>query len=249
MQGHFKISAQKSPAGQIYSGERPPFESFKIPEFINRFCQEVLSNTADRYFPVGQALLFGGAILDQKLGIKPKDYDIYLSCPALVETAGKILNDQDRRHAAAESMMDIVGDIFPLDLHDESISFDPIRTDLGKCLGVQGTYFSKGETHHIDITVGNALKTPEEFSRRSAAPILSCVASLHPGETEYAYHQDFEEHLNARVICTDDSRRKYFQKKADRKNLRLMTQDEWSAYKTVAFQAKPAPVRAPGPEL
>jgi hypothetical protein len=228
MDEEFLAASQPPPSfSGIYEGEIPPFDFFEIPEMLSVFFDSL---TRGRGYNLGHAMLYGGAITDQYLGRAPKDYDLYLHCPKMVEDIQGLLatkvssyrdmNDRD------DSLDSILGAV-PL-VYNEGVSSSR-RVRINRPLdnvSIAGSFHHDGDIYNMDIRVCSTLITPRFLSSVTAAPAVSGVVKVHDGTVTYAYHENFKEHLDRKILLParphNDEQMFYLMQLAKKKDFTLV---------------------------
>lgn len=218
-------SASGAGSSSYYHGDEPPFLPFKIPEPMAALTSQLLTSDVVKAANFESIILFGGAIIDQRLNIQPKDYDLYVFSPKMVSDI-KNIQARSGRASAYEEIEEYIGYDFPISVNEEAFQVGKSRLLEAEAVAIQGVFQCQKKRYIVDMLVSDVPKTTLQIAQLTSAPILSAAVSLYPGKREFAYHQDFELHASRRMLClnTDakDDRPDYFEKKAERKSLTLI---------------------------
>lgn len=191
----------------VYEGPSAPFEGFEMPAPVLAL-QEHLKNQA-RYNFQGLTL-YGGAVYDQYLGRRPKDFDIFVSCPEFVDTIQSLLSKPRESyrdmHDENEVMASLVG-MFGLQEDDGAASLRRIRLqNKFDNVSVSGDFYHGNDVFRMDIRVGRAEMAPQFISSITASPAVSAVAQINDGQIKFAYHKDMMSHLNRKILISRNPR-------------------------------------------
>lgn len=225
----FKRVSGFMPPEEIITSHLPPFEGFKIPPIVHTFYRHMEEQQAARGYEVTGGFVFGGMFASIHRGDRPKDYDVYVSSPALLKDLRDNANMSARSYKEAEErserLYDLIGFDFPISI--ACVNVDLARSDLlGDYITVMGVYGDDKESAFFDVKVGSKTLPVEQFACFTGAPIMSVGATLGGEGAPYAYHANYVEQTKHKVLC--HSQPNYsLQEFAKRKGWSVMTPDEW----------------------
>lgn len=225
----FKRVTGYMPPEEIIASDRPPFEGFKIPPIVHTFYRHMEKQQAARGYEVTGGFVFGGMFASIQQGDRPKDYDVYISSPDLLrdlrENADTPAGSYKEARERSERPYDLIGYDFPIAL--TCVTIDMARSDLlGDFITVMGAYDDGHDSAFFDVKIGSKALPVEKFACFTGAPIMSVGATLGGEGAPYAYHKNYAEHNQHKVLC--HSQPCYsLQEFAKRKGWQIMAPEEW----------------------
>jgi len=226
-----KVTCHAEPT-DIVCSSAPPFEGFTIPQVVHDFYKTVEEQQAARARPITGGFVFGGMFTSIQRGQRPKDYDIYIGAPRLIDALCRnrsepvgSYKEMEERH---ERDFELLGYDFPLCLSGVNID---IQNDslFGRHVMITSTFGRGNGGVMIDLKLGERDLTVEECARYMGAPITSVGATLGGTGAPFAYHKNYAAHAMENVLCHSAPSQTLLGM-AIKKGWIVMTPEEWSSY-------------------
>jgi hypothetical protein len=209
MQDEFLTASTSRPVavGNTYEGPTAPFEGFEVPAPVAALHEHL---ERQKIYNFQGLTLYGGAVYDQYLGRRAKDFDLYVSCPEFVDKIETLLSKPRASyrdmHDENEVMASLVG-MFGLQEDDGAASLRRIRLqNKFDNVSLSGDFYHGDDVCRMDIRVGRALLPPRYISSITSTPAVSAVVQIADGEATFAYHKDTMAHLKSRILVATDPR-------------------------------------------
>jgi hypothetical protein len=247
MQTVFKKATRHLAPEDIVTGAFPPFGSFTPASFLSRFYRHLSDYQAGQNAPVEGGFVYGGVFADIAKGRTPRDYDIYIAAPGMVDAMRRYLQEDNAGYDLNEGewAAHTFGYDFPVSPLGEVFRLN--HADMfGDYFEFNGIY--EGEDGFLaDLKIGSRLPSLPEFLSHCDAPVMAAAMMLGDEPPQFAYHRDFADHTNRNLLCIDRPEHPVLIEKARRKGMTIITPEQ--AAETTRHTVTPglssAPVNVP----
>lgn len=251
MQAIFKKATRHLAESDIVASNIPPFGTFGPADALTEFYARLKAHQAGEGVAVDGGFAFGGMFADLGRGLTPKDYDLYVASPGMVDAIKHYLDrgGLDEYSNEDEWADEALGDLFPIAPHAYDLRL--MHSDLlGDYFEFNGAAKVGGVHHKIDIKIGTKNTSPAEFITFFSAPIMAAAMTLGEEQPRFVYHRDCADHAIRGLLCTDRPNSLDLIEKAKRKNLEIITPAALAARDAAPEKSsRPDAARDPGYEL
>lgn len=221
--GFQKVAWRLDPA-LIVTGGQSPLSNFFMPAAARNFYHDLKEQRARRGEEIEQAFLYGGSIGDIHKGIRPKDYDLNLTIPKMIERlkAAQHPTQGMRSYKDMEEDVEIaIGYDFPGAIID---GLPNIKNHalFGDYIEIPVNYYGSSELTTMDVRIVSNRVDPVSFISYFHAPIMAIAVSMEEPQT-FTYHSDYADHLDRNIMQVDGPVPMRLAHKAQRKGMTLVT--------------------------
>ena len=181
MQTVFKKATRHLDPADIVRAGFPPAGSFEPAVFLKDFFAALGAHQQKQGRAIDGGFVFGGVFADTMVGRKPKDYDIYIASPQMVDAMRAYLENGrrggfDDDENEGEWAQDVLGNGFPMEPHEEVYKL--FNSDiLGDYFEFSGAAIINGSYRKLDIKIGSKNADIAEFLPFCSAPVMAAARS------------------------------------------------------------------------
>ena len=240
MRSIFKQAARHQSPHDIVMSTVPPFGHFDAAGFLHDFYTALSTHQAASQRDILGGFAFGGAFSDLGVGRRPKDYDLYISSPQMIDSLKQAFTDgvDDDLLFTGEWADEAWGYNFPIVPTTEDLPL--YHSDVfGEYVGFSGMFRTAEGARAMDVIVGTENPTLENFLAYTPAPVMAAGMTLGSSFSYFAYHRDFVDHAQRGILCTDRVPARNLIEKARRKGWEVISPE---ALARRAADPLPAPV-------